>query len=378
MTIRSFRFVAAGLVGLLAACAHHHSPLAPTNVRVTGVTPLTGSSFGGTEITIRGEGFGPGLLVTVGGLPATNVVVVDQETITATTPAHAVGSAGVTIVKDERVVGLAGAFSFGSPGTSDNTPPVIQSITSSGLHAGQPNGYAEVSEPLTLAVVAIDAETPPDALDYTWTAPGGSFSGAGAVSIWQPPADAVIPTTMTLTLTVTEHFKEPDAKGLPVDRTNVVTATFDVGVHDAKQEVSAMGKKFLDLFSDSNLGPDQVLQDFYQPCLDQAFGESELPDVINNRRDFTIISSNIQPALLFTLNFSGLCDGLNDIQRNRLGDACAYYQAHWDSRAHVDGSIDHATGVDQVSALYRDKRWYLCQSEFRDPNNLQSAMFRKR
>lgn len=55
-------------------------------VTVTGVTPSSGSTAGGTAITISGSGFEPGAIVTIGGLRVPGVVVVNPTTINATTP----------------------------------------------------------------------------------------------------------------------------------------------------------------------------------------------------------------------------------------------------------------------------------------------------
>ena len=58
---------------------------APT---VTGVSPTSGSTAGGTAVTIAGTGFLSGATVSFGGTAATGVNVVSGSSITATTPAH--------------------------------------------------------------------------------------------------------------------------------------------------------------------------------------------------------------------------------------------------------------------------------------------------
>lgn len=54
---------------------------------VLGVDPDAGPATGGTAVTITGRGFADGATVTIDGAPATDVTVVDAETITAVTPA---------------------------------------------------------------------------------------------------------------------------------------------------------------------------------------------------------------------------------------------------------------------------------------------------
>ncbi|MEI6051452.1 MAG: IPT/TIG domain-containing protein [Opitutaceae bacterium] len=64
---------------------------------ITGVLPISGASTGGTNITITGTNFFNPSTVTIGGVPAINVVVVSDTQITATTPAGFPGPAVVTV-----------------------------------------------------------------------------------------------------------------------------------------------------------------------------------------------------------------------------------------------------------------------------------------
>jgi len=64
---------------------------------ITGVLPISGASTGGTSITITGTNFFNPSTVTIGGVPAINVVVVSDTQITATTPAGFPGPAVVTV-----------------------------------------------------------------------------------------------------------------------------------------------------------------------------------------------------------------------------------------------------------------------------------------
>src|ERR1019366_8306786 len=75
-----------GQSGSLASAFTYVAP--PT---VTSVSPNSGTTAGGTAVTITGTNFATGATVTFGGTAATNVVVTNATTITATTPAGAVG-----------------------------------------------------------------------------------------------------------------------------------------------------------------------------------------------------------------------------------------------------------------------------------------------
>src|SRR4029077_14703563 len=87
---------------------------APT---VTSVSPTSGSSAGGTTITIAGSDFrSPS--VTVGGNAATGVVVNSSTQLTAKTPAHATGLVDITVTdSDGQHATLPVGFSYPSAGT---------------------------------------------------------------------------------------------------------------------------------------------------------------------------------------------------------------------------------------------------------------------
>jgi hypothetical protein len=55
-------------------------------LQVLDTVPASGVASGGTPVTLSGSGFLPGMSVTIGGVPASNVVAVDPFHITAVTP----------------------------------------------------------------------------------------------------------------------------------------------------------------------------------------------------------------------------------------------------------------------------------------------------
>ncbi len=60
--------------------------------QVTGITPTSGPAAGGTSVIISGVGFQNGATVSIGGVAATNVIVISLEEIDATTPALSPGT----------------------------------------------------------------------------------------------------------------------------------------------------------------------------------------------------------------------------------------------------------------------------------------------
>jgi hypothetical protein len=69
----------------------------PEPPSVSSVTPNSGSINGGTTIVIKGEDFYSGTVVSVGGTLCHTIIVVDSNTITAVTPAHALGATDVVV-----------------------------------------------------------------------------------------------------------------------------------------------------------------------------------------------------------------------------------------------------------------------------------------
>lgn len=76
------------------------------------ITPATGPAAGGTDVTIKGTNLSGTSGVTIGGVAATNFKIVDDSTITCTTPAHAAGAADVVVQDDAADVTATGAYTF--------------------------------------------------------------------------------------------------------------------------------------------------------------------------------------------------------------------------------------------------------------------------
>jgi len=93
---------------------------------VDSIAPATGAAAGGTAVTIKGSHFARGAdvipggvepvegtaTVTIGGVACTNVEVVDDETITCVTGAHAAGAVNVVVTTDSGAVTDAAAFTY--------------------------------------------------------------------------------------------------------------------------------------------------------------------------------------------------------------------------------------------------------------------------
>ena len=87
-------------------------------VQVTSISPVNGSTFGGTTVVVRGAGFVPGAAVAIGTELATSVVVSGPTRLTAVTSAHPTGLGNVTVtIPGPHSATLPEAFFFAPPPT---------------------------------------------------------------------------------------------------------------------------------------------------------------------------------------------------------------------------------------------------------------------
>jgi len=91
--------------------------LTPT---VSSIVPPSGSTAGGTAVTITGTGFESTVTVTIGGASATSVVVVSDTSITCVTPAGTAGAKDIVATNaDSGLTGtLEGGFTYAAGGAS--------------------------------------------------------------------------------------------------------------------------------------------------------------------------------------------------------------------------------------------------------------------
>ena len=155
---------------------------APT---VSGVSPSSGPTAGGTSVTITGTGFISGATVAFGATAATGVTVVSGTEITATSPAESAATVNVTVT----TTGGTSATSSADQFTSSTDP-------TAGLLPAPSDGYANWSTvglnaiPLTASITGSSGTTA--TLNVTT-----SYSGALGPS--QLISGAGVPTGATIT-----------------------------------------------------------------------------------------------------------------------------------------------------------------------------------
>ena len=153
---------------------------APT---VSSISPTSGTTAGGTSVTITGTGFLSGAQVTLGGAAATSETVVNTTTITAVTPAHAAGAISVVVTNTDTQTGtLTNGYTY----TASNPAPTVSSISpTSGTTAGGTSvtitgtGFLSGAQ-VTLGGTAATSETVVNSTTITAVTPAHA---AGAVSV---------------------------------------------------------------------------------------------------------------------------------------------------------------------------------------------------
>ena len=230
--------------------------LAPSFVpppRVTGLSVTAGPASGGTNVTITGTGFTGATVVDFGGTPATNVVVLGDTSMTATSPATTAGLVDVTVTtaggtsaaaaSDQFTLVAAPTVSNVSPnsGTTDGGTSVT--ITGTGFtgatavnFGANPAGFTVNNDTSVTAVSPLAGA--PDPVDITVTTLGGTSATSTAdlfsytTSPFAPVVSKVTPnfgspaggTPVTITGTNFSGTTEVDFGGTPV-ASFVVNAT---------------------------------------------------------------------------------------------------------------------------------------------------------
>ena len=200
---------------------------APT---VSSITPNSGTTNGGTAVTIAGTGFLAGATVKMGGTSATVLSVVNSTLITATAPAHVAGAVDVVVTNTDTKTGtLTSGYTYTAaanpaptvtsinPATGVTTGGTAVSITGTGFLAGATvsfggtaaTGVALVNSTTITAstpahaagavnVVVTNTDTKNGTLTngYTYTAPTGTLALSTVVSglsspvgMERPPGD---------------------------------------------------------------------------------------------------------------------------------------------------------------------------------------------
>lgn len=297
-------------------------------------------------MTIRGAGFAAGAIITIGGRAATDVSVRGSDMVTAKTPESAIaGAVDVAVTLNGRTQVLAGGFRYDP--IAPNSAPVIKSLAAQGKRLRQPPTFADYGETIQVTVVVEDAESAPAQLDYQWQqACGGTFTGTGPQVEWTAPALGTLPSICTIQVTIT-------------DGPHVAVRSIAVRLHNSLEEMRSLVFEFLTEFANSMIRAETTVRNFSDSCPGKA---AELKDVANNRVSHTITGHEYGPIAV-TVAFGGVC-------RKKTADACAVTSVEWRSIRNATNQLEIVNGISTISGVYRDSRWWLCESSFDGASSL--------
>ena len=344
-----------------AACSNSPGAPSPPTLKVTAITPSVGSTTGDTAVTITGTEFMAGATVTIGGIPATAIVVQSTTSISAIAGVRpAGGAADVVVTSGGKTATLSNAFTFSAPSGS-NLPPVVTAVRSVASRPGAPPGFVNIGDQVTLVPTVSNAETAGVTLAYEWSGPGSFTPTSDGTTSWRlPDALSPSPAPVTATLVVTESFTE----GTTMHRQASAPFPFVLQLHDSRQEVLDMGEDFLTLFT-RQLPTNTVLHNFSATCDDGKGREQEAGDGDDNRaryiEDFNAFK--ISRRLPFDINFHSFCTtGGKPLQLNT--DACGSFSIWWEGYDKEMKAPFVTKGIDYVSAVLENNQWKLCHSTF--------------
>ncbi len=182
----------------------------PKDAVVTGVSPDSGPSAGGTHVHVYGFGFKDGIAVDFDGIPASQITRLTSSELTCVTPAGATGPAHVSARNPGGQIGtLANAFTYTDWFGQDW--PCRREISVSGSAAGDQTDYQ------VKVVLAYDSDMKPDFSDLRFVQEIG-YVGT-QVPFWfesvSPSSQAVIwlkiPSIPSSGTSVYVYYGNPDA-----------------------------------------------------------------------------------------------------------------------------------------------------------------------
>jgi len=162
---------------------------------VFSINPVSGPPEGGTLIAVRGTDFADGATVTIGGLPATDIVIQSSTQIEARTPAMAAGSLGDVTVTN--LDGTTGTLSKGWVADFLDVPlnnqfhTFVTTLVSNGITAGVGGGNYGVDAPTLRQQMAVFILKAKHGLCYTPPPCVGTFPDVPCSSTFAPWIEAM-------------------------------------------------------------------------------------------------------------------------------------------------------------------------------------------
>jgi hypothetical protein len=113
---------------------------------ISAISPSSGGTASGTQVTLTGAGFTPPVVVTIGGVPCGSLQIVNSNTVTCVAGAHAAGTVDVVVTAGTDTEMLPGAYTYGTVNALPSSAPMGGSPARPGpLPNSRPGGGSSVS-----------------------------------------------------------------------------------------------------------------------------------------------------------------------------------------------------------------------------------------
>jgi formylglycine-generating enzyme required for sulfatase activity len=152
----------------------------PCPASISGITPTEGCFVGGTAITITGSYLGTATtVVTVGGVPATDVTANSLTSVTATTPAGILGPATVLVTTAAGTYTTPQMFTYMPASVSSIAPNT--GTTAGGFQITITGGYLALTSGVSIGGTPCTSVTVVNATTVTAMTPAGTIGNADVV-----------------------------------------------------------------------------------------------------------------------------------------------------------------------------------------------------
>jgi uncharacterized delta-60 repeat protein/LPXTG-motif cell wall-anchored protein len=208
---------------------------------VTSVSPTSGSTAGGTAITITGTNLGSALTVTVGSAACTNVVVVSATSITCTTPPGTAGTASIIVTAGSQSNVANTLFTYNAPTTTTTAPAVTTTTTTTAPAVTTTTTAPAVTTTTTAPATAPTSSTAPATTAPATTAPVGpvNVTSSNQATLTQTPGAATaVVNGQPVTVAVETPADLPAAQVDPEDRSPAQVAALQTAADNLVSQLN--------------------------------------------------------------------------------------------------------------------------------------------
>lgn len=196
---------------LLAGVARYTLDVTGGAPTLTGVSPSSGSTAGGTSVTLSGTNLTGASAVSFGGTPGSGITVNSATSVTVTTPSHPAGTVNVAITTSGGTTNLPNGYTFVAPApptansvsatvaansSNSSIPLNISGAATSVAVSGSASHGSAVASGTSITYTPTPGYSGPDTFTYTATNADGTSAPATVTVTVSQPTLAITPATL--------------------------------------------------------------------------------------------------------------------------------------------------------------------------------------